>query len=63
MNCCSKLGDFAMKNKTILRINRRALLSGIAAIAASFVIGSKTKAASSRIVMRDGWLLKESDFQ
>ncbi len=51
----------AMYKKSIVRLNRRALLSGIAVITAAAAVNPKAKTVFDRIIMRDGWILKESD--
>lgn len=50
-----------MNSMSTLRIHRRALLSGIAASLAVAVVAPAAVTVFDRIVMRDGWLLKESD--
>lgn len=53
-----------MQHKSsIVRLDRRALLSGVAAVAASVGFGAKADTVFDRIVIRDGWILKESDIQ
>jgi len=50
-----------MQSKAPVRLTRRALLSGVAVVAASVTLDPKSVTIFDRIVLRDGWILKESD--
>lgn len=50
-----------MQRDSIMRLSRRQLLTGIASMAALAAIAPQSRAPSDQIVIRDGWLLKESD--
>lgn len=44
-----------------LRVRRRALLCGIAVTAVGAALSPSIRTIFDRIVMRDGWILRESD--
>ncbi|WP_421858958.1 hypothetical protein [Oricola sp.] len=50
-----------MLQVTTFRFHRRALLCGIAATAAAGVFAPVTAAIFDRLVLRDGWVLRQSD--
>ncbi|MEP1931751.1 MAG: hypothetical protein ABJN98_10460 [Roseibium sp.] len=50
-----------MQSTSVLRLSRRTLLSGIAVVALTATLDAKAGRVFDRIIMRDGWILKESD--
>lgn len=56
-------GTAMRRDAVMLRLNRRALLSGVAVITGATVLGMGTGTMVDRIVMRDGWVLRESDLR
>jgi hypothetical protein len=50
-----------MLNDSIINFTRRALISGVGVVTATFVINPEPTTDRAKIVTKDRWILKESD--